>query len=129
RRPDEKILMPSVPAIIKIISSHAGLVRLGIDAPGHVPILREELVRNDRADVPPPLSAPHDGHGQRHTVRSRLHNLTLGLTLLRRHLASADPEARRTLARLEAELEGLRLHVTTDEEADTVGSFAAPAPR
>ena len=43
RRPDEKILLPSVPVVIKVISSQAGLTRLGIQAPSHVPILREEL--------------------------------------------------------------------------------------
>src|SRR5215218_3498279 len=45
---DEKILLPTVPAIIKVISAQAGLVRLGIEAPAHVPILREELTRNDK---------------------------------------------------------------------------------
>src|SRR5262245_42419647 len=52
RRPDEKILLPSVPALIKVISSQAGLVRLGIEAPSHVPILREELV-SSRPGLPP----------------------------------------------------------------------------
>ena len=46
RRPDEKILLPTVPAVIKVISSQAGLVRLGIEAPAHVPIVRAELCRD-----------------------------------------------------------------------------------
>jgi carbon storage regulator CsrA len=120
RRPDEKILLPSVPAVIKVISSQAGLVRLGIEAPSHIPILREELCRNDRAralpGIPPgPDEAP--APGSRHAVRNHLNNLILGLTLLRMHLADCDPEVRKTLDGIEEELQALRGHVTASAGA------------
>ena len=106
RRPDESILLPSVPAIIKVISSQAGVVRLGIEAPAHVPILREEQTRQDRplasaADQPPT--------NVRHTVRNRLHNLILGLSLLRMQLSDSNPVVRKTLDGMEEEIQALRL--------------------
>jgi carbon storage regulator CsrA len=96
RRPDEKVVLPSVPAVIKVISSQAGLVRLGIEAPAHVPILREELCREDALP------------GAQHDLRARLDNLTHGLSLLRRQLKDGGPAVRHTLETLEEELRGLR---------------------
>ena len=52
RRPDEKILLPTIPAVIKIISTQTGLARIGIEAPAHVPILREELCQGEWARQP-----------------------------------------------------------------------------
>jgi carbon storage regulator CsrA len=113
RRPDEKILLPTVPAIIKIISSQAGLTRLGIEAPAHVPILREELCRQGRPPIKPAAAAPvGDPVGNlSHFVRDRLNNLVLGLTLLRMSLVDADPAVRKTLDGMEEELQALRLAV------------------
>jgi carbon storage regulator CsrA len=104
RRPDEKILLPTVPAVIKVISSQAGLTRLGIDAPAHVTILREELSREGRAVAEP-------ASDDRHALRNRLNNLNLGLALLRMQLGAAGPAVRQTLAGLEQELHALRRQV------------------
>jgi carbon storage regulator CsrA len=109
RRPDEKILLPTVPAVLKVISSQNGLVRIGISAPPHVPILREELCRRDGA-LPAPAGGTDDpsATGVRSAVRNHLHNLVLGLTLLRMHLADRDPTLWRTLEGMEEELQALR---------------------
>jgi carbon storage regulator CsrA len=122
RRPDEKILLPTVPAIIKVISSQAGLVRLGIEAPSSVPILREELCRHDRAANPAAVTsddgpAPH----LQLAVRDRLNNLILGLTLLRMHLVECEPVIRNTLDGIEQELQALRQTIAVEpgEPADT----------
>ena len=115
RRPDEKILLPTVPAILKVISSQAGLVRIGIKAPPHVPILREELCRGEKAlalsntlegsELAPP--SPH----LRCVVRNCLNNLVLGLALLRMHLVDCHPAMRQTLEGMEKELQALHLHL------------------
>src|SRR5262245_41815158 len=119
RRADEKVVLPTVPAVIKVISSQNGVVRLGIEAPTNVPILREELCRADRPEAAPaPAAAPDPCPPKvRHVLRNRVNNLTLGLTLLRMQLKGAvDPAVRKNLAGLEEELEALRQYV------------AAPAP-
>ena len=48
RRPEEKIVLPTVPAVIKVVSAQAGVVRLGIEAPAEVMVYREELVMNHK---------------------------------------------------------------------------------
>ena len=104
RRPDEKIVLPTVPAVIKIISSQAGLVRLGIDAPADVPILREELTHEE----PDPRTLKAERVKTNHVLRNRLNNLTLALTLLRMKLPDATPAVRATLAGIEEELQALQ---------------------
>ncbi|MFO0844832.1 MAG: carbon storage regulator [Gemmataceae bacterium] len=107
----EKILLPTVPAIIKVITAQAGLVRLGIERPSHVPILREELTRNDKHPGLPPADLPTAKRRTcAHTVRNRLNNLILGLTLL--HAAGRlRPGRPQDLDGLEEELRAMRRQV------------------
>jgi carbon storage regulator CsrA len=114
RRADEKVVLPTVPAVIKVLSSQNGVVRLGIEAPSHVPILREELCHDGRPEAAPAAApAPEPCPPKvRHILRNRLNNLTLGLALLRMRLQEAgDPAVHKDLAGLEAELEALREYV------------------
>jgi carbon storage regulator CsrA len=129
RRPEEKILLPTVPAIIKVISSQAGLVRLGIEAPAHVPILREELALHDRpAPAAAASSEEKSALGVRHVVRNRLNNLILGVTLLRMQLVEADPVVRRTLDGLEEELDALRRQVASQDPGEVVHAARTNEP-
>ena len=100
RRPDEKILLPTIPVLIKVISSNNGLVRLGFDAPADVPILREELTLGDAGTPAEPEEAQ--------TLRQRVGSLTLAVAMLRIQLKDCDPLVRKTLDRLEEEIQGLR---------------------
>src|SRR5262249_58525127 len=84
RRPDEKILLPSVPAVIKVVSAAAGVVRLGIEAPAHVPILREEVRQKAPLEPEPPAETPTN---PRQAARGRIRELGLGLALLRLQLS------------------------------------------
>ena len=122
RRLDEKILLPTVPALIKVISSNAGLVRLGFEAPADVPILREELTQG--APLPPPF-ANDDFEGglesDRNTVRSRLHDLTLEVTLLRMQLRDCDSVVRNTLDEIDRGLRTLRRAVRHSARDRVVG--------
>ncbi|MBV9123810.1 MAG: carbon storage regulator, partial [Planctomycetes bacterium] len=43
RRPNEKILLPSIQTTIEVVSIKPGAVRLGIKAPAEVAVLREEV--------------------------------------------------------------------------------------
>jgi sRNA-binding carbon storage regulator CsrA len=135
RRPDEKILLPTVPAVIKLISSQAGLARLGIEAPTHVPILRAELARQAR--VPADSHAVVGPAGAAdpklcHFVRDRINNLILGLTLLRMSLVERNPAVLETLAGMDEELQALRVAVA-GSCAEPPGpcpqeALASPAP-
>lgn len=104
RRLDEKILLPTVPAVIKVISSQAGLVRLGIEAPPDVPILREELASQEAALARPQAEDP----GSRHRLRDRLRSLTRRMKVLREQLADAASGVHKTLDAAEEDLRALR---------------------
>jgi carbon storage regulator CsrA len=123
RRPNEKIYLPTIPAVIQVISSQPNLVRLGIEAPDDVPILREELCG---AEGTPAVPA-----GARHLLRNRLNNMILGMALLRLQLGEVtDPAVGKTLAGLEEELQALSRSVAPPAPAPSDGqpqpSLAAP---
>ena len=101
RRLDEKILLPTVPVLIKVISSNGGLVRLGFEAPPDVPILREELTRTER-------TSSSGAMPERLVLRNRLASLTLETNLLRMESSEGDTVVRATLDRIEEELQALR---------------------
>jgi len=46
RRRDEKIVLPGLGITVQVLSIKGNVVRLGIDAPPGVKVLREELVGN-----------------------------------------------------------------------------------
>jgi len=52
RRPHEKIVLPGLGVTIEVIAIKGNSVRLGIEAPPDVQILREELLSQDSATAP-----------------------------------------------------------------------------
>jgi carbon storage regulator len=50
RRPHEKIVLPGLNVTIQVVAIKGGTVRLGIDAPPDVQVLREELL--DQSPAP-----------------------------------------------------------------------------
>lgn len=43
RKPNEKILLPALDITVQVVSINKSSVRLGIEAPSHVQVIREEL--------------------------------------------------------------------------------------
>jgi carbon storage regulator CsrA len=109
RRPAEKILFPSLNATVEILSIKPKLVRLGIEAPPAVVVLRGEIRPSPEG---PPAHAPAvetDARHPRHLVRERLNSLVVGLALLRRQVqAGLSAGAVATLEKMDGELEALR---------------------
>jgi len=105
RRPSEKILFPTLGVTVEIASVSKRVVRVGIDAPPSVPVVREEIASESmkRACALPKPS--------NHRQRNRLH--TAGLAI---HLAQKQLEAGLT-REAEASLgEALNEYAKLDEE-------------
>jgi carbon storage regulator CsrA len=107
RRLHEKIVFPGIPATVEVVAFKPGVVRLGIEAPPEVTVLRGELQPRPEpaADPPPPAQVSA-------LVAKRLSVLGQGLTLLREQLRTGrTPDAAQTLDEVEDELRllGLRL--------------------
>ena len=91
RRPQEKILFPTLGVTVQITSICKNIVRLGIDAPPSVAIMREEIASEADATTQDPLSANH-------RLRNRLHTATLAVHLAQKQLqAGLNEDAEKTL--------------------------------
>jgi len=137
RQRNERIVMPGIPATIEVVAVRPNGVRLGIEAPPEVVILREEVLRRDGVPPTPRVKAEPDAETRlaqvRHVLRNRLHAVALGLELLRRQPRDQPaPESESMLRRIEDEIrtlnEQLRLVLDTslDEQllADGLGQPA-----
>jgi carbon storage regulator CsrA len=92
RRLNEKIVFPTINMAVQVLSVKPGLIRLGIEAPPEITVLREEL-----AGRAVPGSKPPD--------TDRPQAMTALLTDLRRQIEAGETEqARATLKRIEQEL-------------------------
>ena len=105
RSPDEKILLPSVPVVIKVISSQAGLTRLGIQAPSHVPILREELCSDGWAGPADPEALSPAGASPPAFAQPQSRPRPAAALQL---MKNCDPAVQQTLDRLGGKLDSLR---------------------
>jgi carbon storage regulator CsrA len=121
RRPAEKLLFPAFNVTVEVLSIKSNQVRLGIEAPPAVIVLRGELrPRTERPRTPPPgreADPVHPGH----LVRDRLNNLVLGIALMRRQVqAGLNAGALATLEQMETELDLLRrqLNVLRDDPTE-----------
>jgi carbon storage regulator CsrA len=89
RRPSEKVYLPEIQTTIEVVSVKPGSVRLGIDAPPEISILRPEAHLTG-GDVPPRL--PDDlASSLADLIRARLGITLRGLAELRDRLSAGEP--------------------------------------
>jgi carbon storage regulator CsrA len=104
RRPKEKILFPSIHTEIEILGMKNGQVRLGIEAPPEISVIREELAGNTESDCGENQAGgdPDATREARHQIRNRLNDAGLMLAVLRGQIKRGDWErAEQTMAKLE----------------------------
>lgn len=94
RRPNQKVVFPQLGITIQVVGNNGKTVRLGIDAPPHVQIAREELTASLAALPTPAGQSDHDW-------ANHLSRISLGLHLAQRQReAGLIAESDATLARL-----------------------------
>lgn len=69
RRANEKLILPTVNVAVQVVKILGNAVRLGIEAPGEVPVYREELLKAREADPqagqrPVASTPPHEAAGR-----------------------------------------------------------------
>jgi carbon storage regulator CsrA len=135
RKLKEKIVLPTLGVTIQVAQIKRGVVRLGIDAPPDVTVLREEV--SDRAkEWGSSESPPEDrtvAHGSRGELPRRLpdwlRTTGTGLGLLRLQLdAGMLEDARATLARIQDDFQLLRFGVEGELDSP-VKSVSPPEPK
>ncbi len=115
RRPNEKIVLPTINTTVQVVSIRPGLVRLGIEAPPEVTVVREELAQGSAPRTPPPPANAVTGKTLRelnHLVRNQVNVASVGLALVRRQLRAGMTEASEaTLAKIHQEFQALQQQV------------------
>ena len=110
RQLNERIVMPTVPAAIEVVAIKPNAVRLGIEAPVEVAILREEVLRRSGASPNDAVVLSESDAKARlkqikHLLRNRLQGVALGLDLIRQQMDdSGASELQGMLQRMEAEV-------------------------
>jgi carbon storage regulator CsrA len=130
RRLNEKILFPGFDTSVQVVGIRPGIVRLGIEAPDDVRVLREEVPDRAAEWGPEPEAefseAPPTLVRINQLLKKRLEIARLGLTELCAHLSAGhDEDASSTLARLDEDLDMLRKRVQREVERT---SLLAPLP-
>ncbi len=112
RQLNERIVLPTVPVTIEVVGIKPNGVRLGIDAPASVTILREEVLLRGNASVNDAFALRESDAATRlkrirRVLNNRLQTVALSLDLLREQLEEADADSHAMLHRLGTEVKRL----------------------
>jgi carbon storage regulator CsrA len=88
---NDKVVFPTLGITVEILRIFGNKVRLGIEAPQDVAVLRNELVGSDRTHAQTANDRSAGDCGT-HSVRNRLQKATLGLRLLQRMLEAGQAD-------------------------------------
>lgn len=133
RRLNEKILLPGIGAAVQVVAIRPGVVRLGVEAPPDVAVLREEVARRhaEWQEEPPaarPAPAGAAALDLQQVVQNRLRIAGQGLALLRQQLQDGlTTDAAITLDNLEEDLTLLRRRLEPSPAAAPVLPARPPA--
>ena len=113
RRLKEKLLFPGFNTSVQILDFKGGKVRLGIEAPNTVSVLREEL-QDGPMSMPPDEEALNEKIRQaNHLLRNRLNVAGIGLALLTKQIQSGLlQEGQVTIEKIKEDFEMLRAEGT-----------------
>jgi carbon storage regulator CsrA len=110
RRPGEKIIFPAMETTVQLVSVKGSVVRIGIDAPDHIAVFREEVLQRD--GLQPPAAGRTAANQFLHFLNNRLNASTIGVALLRRQLElGLSGEMAGTLDRIDETLRALQQRV------------------
>ena len=117
RRLKEKLLFPGFNTSVQILDFKGGKVRLGIEAPNTVSVLREEL-QDGPMSMPPDEEALNEKIRQaNHLLRNRLNVAGIGLALLTKQIQSGLlQEGQVTIEKIKEDFEMLRARKELDVE-------------
>jgi carbon storage regulator CsrA len=124
RRAEEKIVFPQTGITVHVLGVRGNAVRIGVEAPREVKILRQELSEAPAAPAAAPAASPRPSPS--HALRNRLNKISLLTHLLEKQwTAGRGAEAEATLKKLSRMVESL------DQEwsGGQAGGRAEPKPQ
>jgi len=107
RKENEKVLFPHLGIALQILRSSGGKVRLGIEAPGDVSVVRAEIASDEQIEQFAEL-LKRSAKSLTHAVRNRLHETLMGLYVVHKQISMERfDDAEETLDHLILDLQGL----------------------
>jgi carbon storage regulator CsrA len=86
RRADQKIVFPNLGVTLQVLRIRGNIVKIGIDAPADVTVLRHEIADGEATPAPQPDRLQEMIRERRHAVRNRLNAVKLGLHLYQKQI-------------------------------------------
>ncbi len=115
RSRNDKIVFPNLGITVEILNIASNKVRVGIDAPPNVTVLRHELAGDATNSAPAELVNP--ARKLSHEVRNRLHAANLALHLSQKLLQADRPaDAERTLQKALDEFAAIEERLTSRDQ-------------
>lgn len=120
---NDKIVFPNLGITVEILNIASNKVRVGVDAPPSVTVLRHELTGAAGSAVLPESLNP--ARGLSHEVRNRLHAANLALHLSQKLLqANRQADAERTLQKALDEFAAVEERLTRRDQPDSPAARA-----
>ena len=120
RAAGEKLVFPSIGATVQVLRIKGKAVRLGIDAPSEVPVIRHELLEDAQqicAEYAQRNGSPQDKK-LRHAMRNRLNAASLALHLYHKQLEQGLADAAEaTFAKVIEEFEAIEQEMARSRDA------------
>ena len=100
RKRDQSVHFPNLGIKVEILQVNGKTVKVGVDAPQDIAILRGEIAEAENRQASAQDQPTSQSRKERHELRNRLHAAKLALHLLQRQLdAGKSEKAERTLSR------------------------------
>lgn len=130
RGPKDKVLFPNLGITVEILRVSGNRVRVGVNAPDDVRILRHELSEHETAEPQAsgkPLEESTVSDDMVHKLRNRLNSAHLALSLMEKQLnAGMDEKAFTTLQKAMHELDAMDQEVADPAQTPVKGDQAKP---
>lgn len=95
RRENQRFCFPNLGISVSVLRTAGKVVRLGIDAPKEIRVVREEVMdscEESQSPVQPMTGNSMTSKEERHEFRNRLNSATLGLQVLQQRLEQDDTD-------------------------------------
>lgn len=122
RKEDQKIRFPGLGITVQVLRVNGASVRLGVEAPTEVRIIRDELPQHESEQPSSPTRVIRLPQNLRHELRNELNSISIALHLFKEEMdAGYRQDAESTFSQLVARLESISCNKALSREGVAAG--------